>query len=92
MLLDQKLITGRLDGRFTSPNPGEDRGFYDPTSAAILPPYTSAFNNYLRTELNYKSDMPYRVFAYDQPGFQHMGVGQRRSKAFPARRAGCDRP
>jgi carboxypeptidase C (cathepsin A) len=69
LLLDQKLITGRLDGRFSSPNPGDDR-FYDPTSAAILPPYTSAFNNYLRTELNYKSDMPYRVFAYDQPGFQ----------------------
>jgi carboxypeptidase C (cathepsin A) len=69
LLLDQKLISGRLDGRFTSPNPGDER-FYDPTSAAILPPYTSAFNNYLRTELNYKSDMPYRVFAYDQPGFQ----------------------
>jgi carboxypeptidase C (cathepsin A) len=69
LLLDQKLISGRLDGRFTSPNPGDDRG-YDPTSAAILPPYTSAFNNYLRTELNYKSDTPYRVFAYDQPGFQ----------------------
>jgi carboxypeptidase C (cathepsin A) len=70
LLLDQKLISGRLDGRFTSPNPGGDDHFYDPTSAAILPPYTSAFNNYLRTELNYKSDMPYRVFAYDQPGFQ----------------------
>ncbi len=69
LLLDQKLVSGRLDGRFTSPNPGEDH-FYDPTSGAILPPYTSAFNNYLRTELNYKSDMPYRVFAYDQPGFQ----------------------
>src|SRR5580658_4324519 len=69
LLLDQKLITGRLDGRFSSPNPGDDR-FYDPTSAAILPPYTSAFNHYLRTELNYKIDMPYRVFAYDQPGFQ----------------------
>ena len=69
LLLDQKLVTGRLDGRFKSPDPGED-GFYDPTSAAILPPYTSAFNNYLRTELNYKSDMPYRVFAYDQPGFR----------------------
>ncbi|MGB0115373.1 MAG: hypothetical protein WBP73_01055, partial [Terriglobales bacterium] len=52
LLLDQKLITGRLDGRFSSPNPDEDRYFYDPTSAAILPPYTSAFNNYLRTELN----------------------------------------
>jgi carboxypeptidase C (cathepsin A) len=70
LLLDQKLITGRLDGRFSSPNPDEDRGSYDPTSAAILPPYTSAFNNYLRTELNYKSDAPYRVFAYDQPGFE----------------------
>src|SRR5580700_7160410 len=70
LLLDQKLIVGRLDGRFSSPNPDEDAPFYDPTSAAILPPYTSAFNNYLRTELNYKSDMPYRVFAYDQPGFQ----------------------
>jgi len=70
LLLDQKLISGRLDGRFTSPNPGGDDHAYDPTSAAILPPYNSAFNNYLRTELNYKSDMPYRVFAYDQPGFQ----------------------
>ena len=70
LLLDRKLISGRIDGRFTSPNPGDERGGYDPTSAAILPPYTSAFNNYLRTELNYKSDMPYRVFAYDQPGFQ----------------------
>ncbi len=69
LLLDQKLVVGRLDGRFSSPNPDGDR-FYDPTGSAILPPYTSAFNNYLRTELNYKSDMPYRVFAYDQPGFQ----------------------
>src|SRR6266403_5306092 len=70
LLLDQKLVAGRLDGRFSSPNPDEDRQFYDPTSAAILPPYTPAFNGYLRTELNYKSDMPYRVFAYDEPGFQ----------------------
>ena len=70
LLLDQKLVAGRLDGRFSSPDPDGDRLSYDPTSAAILPPYTSAFNNYLRTELNYKSDMPYRVFAYDEPGFQ----------------------
>jgi carboxypeptidase C (cathepsin A) len=69
LLLDQKLVVGRLDGRFSSPNADGDH-FYDPTGSAILPPYTSAFNNYLRTELNYKSDMPYRVFAYDQPGFQ----------------------
>src|SRR6195256_3021066 len=70
LLLDQKLVVGRLDGRFSSPNPDDDRGFYDPASAAILPPYTSAFNGYLRTDLNYKSDMPYRVFAFDEPAFQ----------------------
>jgi len=81
LLLDQKLISGRLDGRFTSPNPGGR--FYDPTSAAILPPYTSAFYNYLRTELNYKSDMAYRVFAYDQPGFQKWDWGNA-EQGFPS--------
>jgi carboxypeptidase C (cathepsin A) len=74
LLLDQKLWVGRLDGRFSSPDPGRQR-FYDPTSAAILPPYTSAFNNYLRTELGYRSDMPYKVFAYEDGGFQKWDWG-----------------
>ncbi len=87
LLLDRKLVSGRLDGRFTSPNPGDERGGYDPTSAAILPPYTSAFNNYLRTELNYKSDMPYRVFAYDQPGFQTWEWGNA-AEGFPSTAGG----
>ena len=87
LLLDQKLIAGRLDGRFTSPNPDEDRGFFDPTSAAMLPPYTSAFNNYLRTELNYKSDAPYRVFAYDQPGFRTWDWGNA-EEGFPSTAGG----
>jgi len=86
LLLDQKLVSGRLDGRFTSPNPDEDR-FYDPTSAAILPPYNSAFNNYLRTELNYKSDMPYRVFAYDEPGFRSWDWGNA-EQGFPSTAGG----
>src|SRR5215469_15471955 len=41
-----------------------DTHFYDPTEANVMPPYTSAFNNYLRTELGYQSDMPYYVFAH----------------------------
>jgi carboxypeptidase C (cathepsin A) len=87
LLLDQKLITGRLDGRFSSPNPDENQFFYDPTGAAILPPYTSAFNNYLRTELNYKSDAPYRVFAYDQPGFRTWDWGNA-EQGFPSAAGG----
>lgn len=66
LLLDQKLRVGRLDGRFTGLDPQGllDTPFYDPTSAAILPPYTSVFNNYVRADLGYKTDMPYKVFAF----------------------------
>jgi carboxypeptidase C (cathepsin A) len=68
LLLDQKLRVGRLDGRFTGPDPNGvlDTPFYDPTEAAVLPPFTSVFNNYVRTELGYKTDMPYQVFPADQ--------------------------
>ena len=70
LLIDQKLRVGRLDGRFTGPDPQGllDTPFFDPTEPAILPPYTSVFNSYLRSELGYKSDMPYYVFA-DDAGF-----------------------
>ena len=68
ILLDQKLRVGRLDGRFTGPDPQGllDTPFYDPTEAFIVPPYTSVFNNYLRTELNYKTDMPYYVIGENE--------------------------
>jgi len=68
LLLDQKLRVGRLDGRFTGPDPQGvlDTPFYDPTQAGIVPPYTSVFNHYVRTELGYKTDMPYSVFADEE--------------------------
>ena len=73
LLLDQKLRVGRLDGRFTGPDPNGllDTPFYDPTESAILPPFTSVFNNYVRTELGYKTDMPYQVFPADQNFFEN---------------------
>ena len=72
LLLDQKLRVGRLDGRFTGPDPNGvlDTPFYDPTEAAVLPPFTSVFNNYVRTELGYKTDMPYQVFPADENFFE----------------------
>ncbi len=53
LLLDQKLRVGRLDGRFTGTDPDGllDTPDHDPTSTAIVPPYASVFNNYVRTEL-----------------------------------------
>ncbi len=76
LLIDQKLRVGRLDGRFTGPDPGGllDTDFYDPTGSATMPPYTAVFNNYVRTELHYKVDMPYYVFA-QQAGFDKWDWG-----------------
>ncbi len=84
LLLDQKLRVGRLDGRFTGVDPEGllDQRFYDPTSAAILPPYTAVFNNYVRSELGYKVDLQYKVFAWDEPAFQKWDWGEA-DKGFP---------
>jgi carboxypeptidase C (cathepsin A) len=83
LLLDQKVRVGRLDGRFTGPDPDGllDTDFYDPTQSAILPPYTSVFNNYVRSELGYQTDMPYHVFARGS-GFEHWDWGSS-IKGFP---------
>ena len=71
LLLDQKVRVGRLDGRYTGPDPDGllDTRFYDPTEANIMAPYNTVFINYVRTELGYKTDMPYYVFAQQQ-GFE----------------------
>jgi carboxypeptidase C (cathepsin A) len=76
LLIDQKLRVGRLDGRYTGPDPNGlmDTPFYDPTEANILAPYNTVFNNYVRTELGYKTDMPYHVFARDT-GFEKWDWG-----------------
>ncbi|HEX6504811.1 MAG TPA: peptidase S10 [Terriglobales bacterium] len=72
LLLDQKVRVGRLDGRFSGPDPKGllDTPFYDPSMSETLPPYTAVFNQYVRNELGYKSDMPYRVFAFGSEEFK----------------------
>ncbi|HVO59894.1 MAG TPA: hypothetical protein VMT53_03105 [Terriglobales bacterium] len=72
LLLDQKVRVGRLDGRFTGPDPEGllDTRFYDPSMSETLPPYTAVFNQYVRNELGFKVDMPYRVFAFGAEEFK----------------------
>ena len=71
LLADQKLRVGRLDGRYTGPDPTPGPsgrgggGFTDPTSSQTGPPFTAVFNDYVRRELNYKTDLPYYVSAQD---------------------------
>lgn len=55
---------GRLDSRFKGRDAdaaGETYEF-DPASAAIQGAFSTAFNNYVRTELGYKEDLPYAIY------------------------------
>jgi carboxypeptidase C (cathepsin A) len=63
LLRDEKRSVGRLDSRFKGfdANLASDSPDYDPSEAAIRPPYTSTFNNYVRTELGYKNDLEYYI-------------------------------
>jgi carboxypeptidase C (cathepsin A) len=63
LLRDEKLTMGRLDSRFTGMDASgvAERPEYDPSEAAVRPPFTAAFNNYVRTELGYKSDKRYYI-------------------------------
>src|SRR5579863_6818677 len=84
LLIDQKLRVGRLDGRYTGPDPDGllDTPFYDPTEANTMAPYNSVFNNYVRTELGYKTDMPYYVFAHEA-GFENKWDWGSAGEGFP---------
>jgi carboxypeptidase C (cathepsin A) len=63
LLRDQKRTTGRLDSRFKGidARPAGDNPDFDPSMTAIRPPYTAAFNDYVRRELGFKSDLDYYI-------------------------------
>lgn len=63
LLRDKRRTIGRLDSRFTGidRDAGGEHFEYDPANAAIKGPYTAAFNQYVRAELGYESDLPYEV-------------------------------
>ena len=79
LLRDQGKLVGRLDGRFTGDTRENEDGpaaggtsfpNSDPSMSAIRPPYTAMFNQYVRTELGYKSDSEYYIlgggFRFDE--------------------------
>ncbi len=55
--------TGRLDSRFLGVDPsGTDaEPDFDPSMAAIRPPYTAAFNDHVRRALRYETDTTYHI-------------------------------
>jgi carboxypeptidase C (cathepsin A) len=63
LLRDRRRTVGRLDSRFLGidRDAGGDSADGDPSMNAIRPPYTAAFNDYVRRELGYKSDTEYFI-------------------------------
>ncbi len=63
LLRHERRTTGRLDSRFKGidRDAGGDGPDSDPSMNAIRPPYTAAFNSYVRGELGFKSDVEYYI-------------------------------
>jgi carboxypeptidase C (cathepsin A) len=63
LLRSDRRTVGRLDSRFTGIDGDGAAGEpeYDPSMAAIRPPYTAAFQHYVATELGYTSDEQYYI-------------------------------
>jgi carboxypeptidase C (cathepsin A) len=63
LLRSEKRSVGRLDSRFKGydSNYSTDSPDYDPSESAIRSPYTSTFNDYVRRQLGFKSDLEYYI-------------------------------
>jgi len=85
LLREQRRTVGRLDGRFLGidrDSAGESPEF-DPSMAAINGEYTAVFNDYIRRELKYETDLPYEIltdkvrpWSYDRYQNRYLDVGE----------------
>ncbi len=74
LLRSQHRTIGRLDGRFTGidADAAGERQEYDPSNEAIKGAFTATFNDYVRRELKWESDVAYptsgdvRPWSYDE--------------------------
>jgi carboxypeptidase C (cathepsin A) len=69
LLKDDNRSVGRYDGRFKGLRymPGTDGAEFDPSYEAVRPPFTGAFNDYVRRELKFESDLSYEALTPVQP-------------------------
>ena len=60
LLRKEGQVVGRMDSRFTAANlDPAGHSHFDPTIATIRPPFTATFNDYVRGELGFQSDLEY---------------------------------
>ncbi len=95
LLRDERRTVGRFDLRFKGIDldaAGESHD-YDPSYAIVQGGYTAAFNAYVRSDLKYKSDMPYEILTGNvQPWDYSMFQNQYVNVAEPLRQAITQNP
>jgi carboxypeptidase C (cathepsin A) len=88
---DEGITIGRLDTRYTGIDRDSAGEFneMDPSYAAILGPYTSTMNDYLRSELEFELDVPYEILKslymnwnYDTYQNHYVNVGETLRQGF----------
>ena len=80
LLRDKRLTIGRLDGRFTALDldAAGERQEFDPSNTALQGAYTALFQDYVKNELKWQSDLHYptsgnvRPWTYDQNRYMDM--------------------
>jgi carboxypeptidase C (cathepsin A) len=86
LLRDQRRTVGRLDGRFTGVDRDAAAGDgpdFDASYAAIFGEYTAVFNDYVRRELKFETDLPYEIltdkvrpWSYDRAQNRYVDVAE----------------
>lgn len=91
LLRDEGRTVGRLDSRFPGLGGSSVSDYpFDPSMAAISPPYTQMLNDYVRRDLGYESDLEYEVLsgkvsgAWEWERKQHEDTSERLRLAFAA--------
>jgi len=61
LLRDKRLVVGRLDGRFTAldADAAGERQEFDPSNTALQGAYVALFEDYVKNELKWESDLHY---------------------------------
>jgi carboxypeptidase C (cathepsin A) len=90
LLRDERRTVGRIDSRFK----GIDRDAagelydYDPSMTNIIGPYTATFNDYVRGDLKFETDLPYEImtprvhpWSFDEHENQYVNVAETLRKA-----------
>jgi carboxypeptidase C (cathepsin A) len=61
LLRDRRLVVGRLDGRFTAldADAAGERQEFDPSNTALQGPYVALFQDYVKNQLKWNTDLHY---------------------------------